>query len=92
MHGRPSLPGKMNTVRLSKREYDGKLMNFRISTGPIVYLNLAGQNVVVLNTLEVASDLLDDRAAIYSDRPNWIVACQMLTEGLFMPFVRYGET
>ncbi|KAF9040485.1 cytochrome P450, partial [Hymenopellis radicata] len=60
--------------------------------GPIVYLNLAGQNVIVLNTLEVASDLLDDRAAIYSDRPNWIVACQMLTEGLFMPFVRYGET
>ncbi|KAF5384030.1 hypothetical protein D9757_006947 [Collybiopsis confluens] len=60
--------------------------------GPIIYLNLAGQNVIVLNTAEAANQLLDDRAAIYSDRPNWIVACQMLTEGLFMPFVRYGDT
>ncbi|KAF9058824.1 hypothetical protein BDP27DRAFT_1181074, partial [Rhodocollybia butyracea] len=41
--------------------------------GPIVYLNLAGQNVVVLNTKEVANELMDRRSTNYSDRPKTIV-------------------
>ncbi|KAJ3797608.1 cytochrome P450 [Lentinula aff. detonsa] len=89
--GPPQLPIIGNVHQLSIDAWT-TFTAWKDEYGPIVYLNLAGQNVVVLNTLEVASDLLDDRAAIYSDRPNWIVACQMLTEGLFMPFVRYGET
>ncbi|EJF62600.1 cytochrome P450 [Dichomitus squalens LYAD-421 SS1] len=59
--------------------------------GPIVYLNLAGQNVVVLNTLKVAADLLDRRAAIYSSRPKFIVARTLLTEGLFFVFQGYSD-
>ncbi|KAJ3761410.1 cytochrome P450 [Lentinula raphanica] len=89
--GPPQLPIIGNVHQLSIDAWT-TFTDWKDKYGPIVYLNLAGQNVVVLNTLDVASDLLDDRAAIYSDRPNWIVACQMLTEGLFMPFVRYGET
>ncbi|PIL32001.1 cytochrome P450 [Ganoderma sinense ZZ0214-1] len=36
--------------------------------GDIVYLNLLGQSVIVLNTTQATSDLLDKRSAIYSDR------------------------
>lgn len=39
-----------------------------ISKGPIVYLTVAGQPVVVLNTIKAAADLFDRRADIYSDR------------------------
>ena len=56
-----------------------------------MYLNLAGQNVVVLNTLQCAADLLDRRAAIYSSRPKFVVARQLLTEGLFFVFQGYGD-
>lgn len=35
----------------------------------IIYLNLLGQHVIVLNSLQSAVDLLDKRGAIYNDRP-----------------------
>ncbi|KAF7326900.1 Cytochrome P450 [Mycena venus] len=61
-----------------------------LDPGPIVYLNIMGRPVIVLNTLKAASDLLDKRPAIYSDRPQNIVASQILTGSLFMPFIRPG--
>lgn len=36
--------------------------------GDIMYLNLLGQSVIVLNTAQATYDLLDKRSAIYSDR------------------------
>lgn len=37
----------------------------------IIYLNLLGQPAIVLNTVELAVDLLDKRGLIYSDRPSF---------------------
>ena len=39
----------------------------------IIYLNLLGQPVVVLNSVQSAVDLLEKRGAIYSDRPSFVV-------------------
>ena len=54
------------------------------------YLNAAGQPIVILNTQKVAADLLDRRAAIYSDRPPNIVAAKMLCGGLAIVLQNYG--
>lgn len=59
--------------------------------GDLVYLNVAGQHIVVLNSQKVAVDLLDRRASKYSDRPRSIVAAEILTGGLFFVFTRYSE-
>jgi len=40
--------------------------------GPLVYLTVGGQGILVLNTHRVAADLLDRRGHIYSDRPRMI--------------------
>jgi hypothetical protein len=40
--------------------------------GDIVHINVAGQDIVVLNSHKVAADLLDRRGPIYSNRPRWI--------------------
>ena len=61
-------------------------------TGDLIYLNAAGQPVVVINSQKVAVELLDRRAAIYSDRPRNVVACDIMTGGLLLGFARYGET
>ncbi|TDL27710.1 cytochrome P450 [Rickenella mellea] len=37
--------------------------------GPIVHIKIFGRHIVVLNTLKAASDLLERRSNIYSDRP-----------------------
>ncbi|KAJ7122958.1 cytochrome P450 [Mycena epipterygia] len=59
--------------------------------GPLFYLNLAGQPVVVLNTHAVTADLLDRRSTIYSDRPRFVMAGEILTGGIFIAFSGYGE-
>ncbi|KAH9953595.1 cytochrome P450 [Lactifluus volemus] len=58
--------------------------------GDLIYLNAAGQPMVILNSHKVATDLLDRRAAKYSDRPPLIVASEIMCGGLLFPFSRYG--
>ena len=43
-----------------------------LNVGPLVYLTVAGQGILVLNTHQVAADLLDRRGHIYSGRPRMI--------------------
>ncbi|KAI0072587.1 cytochrome P450 [Panus rudis PR-1116 ss-1] len=59
--------------------------------GPLFSLNFAGQPVVVVNSGEVAADLFDRRSNIYSDRPPFIMAGEILTGGIFIAFSRYGD-
>jgi hypothetical protein len=60
--------------------------------GDLIYLNAAGQPVVVINSSKVGVALLDRRAAIYSDRPRNIVVSDIMAGGLFFAFSRYGDT
>jgi hypothetical protein len=43
------------------------------STGDIIYARLLNKPVVVVNSEEVAKDLLKGRSTIYSDKPHSIV-------------------
>ncbi|KAF8487323.1 cytochrome P450 [Russula ochroleuca] len=60
--------------------------------GDLIYLNAAGQPVVIINSQKVAVALLDRRAEIYSDRPRNIAACDIMTGGLHLVLAGYGET
>ncbi len=40
----------------------------RSSDSDIIHLDVAGTSIVVLNSVEAASELLDGRSALYSDR------------------------
>ncbi|KAA1470684.1 cytochrome P450 [Dentipellis sp. KUC8613] len=60
--------------------------------GPVVYLNVLGQPLVIINSRKVAVDLLDRRAEKYSGRPRNIVASDILTGGLFFALAGYNTT
>ena len=60
--------------------------------GDLIYLNAAGQPVVIINSQKVAVELLDRRGAIYSDRPSDVVVCDIMTGGYLFGFARAGET
>ncbi|KAJ3985977.1 cytochrome P450 [Lentinula detonsa] len=64
--------------------------NWTKQYGPIFYLNIAGQNTIVLGTQKAAADLLDRRASIYSDRPDYIVL-NLLTGGMHWGFSRLDD-
>ena len=57
----------------------------------MMYLNALGQPIIVFNSLKVAFELLDRRANLYSDRPNLIVANEILCGSLFTAFMSYGD-
>ena len=56
-----------------------------------MYLNALGQPMIVINSLNTASELLDRRTNIYSDRPRLIVAHEILCGGLVSAFMPYGD-
>lgn len=41
--------------------------------GDVVYARLLGKEMIILNTLQAARDLLEKRSAIYSDRPRSVL-------------------
>lgn len=41
------------------------------SLGEVLYLSVLGKSIIILNTEEAAVELLDQRNAIYSDRPRF---------------------
>ena len=59
--------------------------------GPLVCIELLGQNVLLLGSHQVAVDLLDRRSRIYSDRPRMIVASEILTGGMVIVLSQFGE-
>ncbi|KAF9468306.1 cytochrome P450 [Collybia nuda] len=60
-------------------------------TGPIFRLNFGGQPVLVVGSAKIAADLMDRRSSIYSDRPRFIMATEILTGGMNLAFARYGD-
>lgn len=52
--------------------------------GPVVHLDMAGQSLVVLSTNEAAQALLSRRGALYSDRPRFVMANDLVTKGMHM--------
>lgn len=41
--------------------------------GDVMHLKVLSHNIIVLNSVEAATDLLEKRSALYSDRPTMTV-------------------
>ncbi|KAG8158857.1 hypothetical protein KVR01_011300 [Diaporthe batatas] len=57
--------------------------------GPIIYLNMLGQPIVVLHSARSAQDLLARRGATYSDRPRLVLAGELALKGLHLVLMPY---
>jgi len=58
-----------------------------LSLGPIIYASTFGKPLIILNSFEVAQDLLQKRGNIYSGRPRLITFSEM--SGHFTPHPMY---
>ncbi|KAF9238509.1 cytochrome P450 [Melanogaster broomeanus] len=58
--------------------------------GGIVYSTLLGQEFIIINSAKVAHELLDQRAAIYSDRP-YISTNELFGMGFNSGLLPYGD-
>ena len=56
-----------------------------------MYVSALGRGVLVINSQRVAVDLLEKRSNIYSDRPNFISAGDILTRNLDLAVTPFGD-
>ena len=59
--------------------------------GELMYLDGAGQPIVMCNSLKSAFGLLERRSANYSDRPRLVMAQEILNGGLLFVMMKYGD-
>ncbi|KAL4252991.1 cytochrome P450 family protein [Abortiporus biennis] len=86
--GPPGLPLLGNVLDLSRDAWI-PFTNWKKTYGDVVYLDILGQPMIILNSLKIATDLLDRRSSVYSDRPRSIVASEFLCGGMSMIFMNY---
>ena len=60
-------------------------------TGEVMYLDVAGQPVVVLNSLKSSFELLERRSINYSDRPRYIMVQEIMSRDLLFALMRFGD-
>jgi hypothetical protein len=56
-----------------------------------MYLDGAGQPIVVCNSLKSAFELLERRSKNYSDRPRFVMAQEILNGGLLLALMNYDD-
>ncbi|KDQ62047.1 hypothetical protein JAAARDRAFT_148681 [Jaapia argillacea MUCL 33604] len=59
--------------------------------GDVVYVNVLGQPIVLLNSPKHANELLDKRSLIYSDRPKLIMAGELAGNKYTTGLLPYGS-
>ena len=59
--------------------------------GELMYLDGAGQPIVVCNSVKSAFELLERRSSNYSDRPRFIMAQDILNGGLLLALMNYTD-
>ncbi|KDR82191.1 hypothetical protein GALMADRAFT_222059 [Galerina marginata CBS 339.88] len=57
----------------------------------IIHVNALGTSIVILNSYNVASDLLDKRSGTYSDRPHFTMLHELSGWGFLFSLLPYGD-
>ena len=56
-----------------------------------MYLDVVGKPTIVFNSMRSAFEFLERRASNSSGRPRFIVAQEILSSGLALAFMDYGD-
>ncbi|GLB41231.1 putative cytochrome P450 family protein [Lyophyllum shimeji] len=61
------------------------------SGSDIIHLDVLGTSIVVLNSEQATLDLFEKRATIYSSRPHFVMAGELIGWNFLTPLLPYGE-
>ena len=68
-----------------------KLAEWSRQYGSIYQVQLGRRKIIVVGTAEAAMELLDKRSSIYSSRPRQIMTSELVSRGLRLTFMQYGD-
>ncbi|KAI0338581.1 cytochrome P450 [Trametopsis cervina] len=89
--GPPGLPIVGNVHQLPQEFQERTFSEWGRQYGDIVFIRIFGKPAIVLNSVEVARDLLEKRGAVYSDRPPLIMLNEMMGWDCVVTHFPYGE-
>ncbi|KAF8994713.1 hypothetical protein BDQ17DRAFT_1366461 [Cyathus striatus] len=58
----------------------------------VLYLNVLGTSIIILDSYEASSELLDNRSSIYSGRPKMPMINELMGWDFGFGFMDYGDT
>ncbi|KAJ7595780.1 cytochrome P450 [Mycena floridula] len=88
--GPPSHPILGHLLAIPTKEQGRAFHEWSKTYGDVIYLHCLGRSMVVLNSVEAATELLEKRGAIYSCRPTFTFFALMGWEPN-IGFMRYGH-
>ncbi|EIM82227.1 cytochrome P450, partial [Stereum hirsutum FP-91666 SS1] len=88
--GPAGLPILGNVLQMGGKQWL-TFSNWRDKYGDLIYLNVAGQPLVVISSQKIVGDLLNRRSKTYSDRPKNIVPNELMTGGMLITFTHYND-
>lgn len=80
-----------NVRDLQAKELWLPAMRWAKQYGDVVYLHVFGQGLIFVNSPEAANDLFDKRGAIYADKPQFTMVCDLCNCKNMVAFTPYGE-
>jgi hypothetical protein len=78
LHGLNSPSGRQFMVSDSDRSFPYVMLTSYEFLGDVVYANILGQELVILNSMEAVNDLFDTRSQNYSDRPIFTMVGELM--------------
>ena len=90
----PGVNSMVGLLRLSPhtiRSLTRMLTHWTLYTpGHVIYINLLGQDTIIINSSKAATDLLDKRSATYSNRPILTMGGEIVGWNRSMGLSQYG--
>jgi cytochrome P450 len=65
--------------------------NVHLLPGPLIHISALGQPLIIINDVKIATDLLDKKSALYSDRPTLHMAGELAGWDHTLVLQHYGE-
>ncbi|KAK7032178.1 hypothetical protein VNI00_013352 [Paramarasmius palmivorus] len=89
--GPPTIPVLGNVHMLPTRSPHTKFAEWGLQYGGLYSLKISSGTAVVVNSMEVAKELMDKRSALTADRPKHHMV-DKVTNGLNLALARYSDT
>ncbi|CCA71475.1 hypothetical protein PIIN_05414 [Serendipita indica DSM 11827] len=70
-----------NLFNFPKKRWFETFSSWKETYGDIVYVNVAGISMVIVNSFEIAEELASNRMGIYSRRPHTIMSSELMSSG-----------
>ncbi|KAJ3547606.1 hypothetical protein NM688_g5385 [Phlebia brevispora] len=89
--GPKGLPIIGNLLDMPRRKEHLTFAKWRKTYGDIVYLNVLGSDMVILNSPKLAAEMMDKKGTVYSNRPHIEFGGEMVGYNKVLVLIPYGD-